>query len=57
MPKVENVIYNKFENLYTTLLCSLEDDKVIQNGILFKWNNASGNIEDNSVKKIISGVF
>ncbi|MFV8515918.1 leucine-rich repeat protein [Mycoplasma sp. Z244B] len=57
LPKVENVIYNKFENLYTTLLRSLEDDKVIQNGILFKWNNASGNIEDNSVKKIISGVF
>ncbi|MFV8473022.1 leucine-rich repeat protein, partial [Mycoplasma sp. SH20] len=56
LPKIENIINNEFTR-GNMLSSNLEDEKVIQNGILFKWNNASGEIEDNSVKKIIPGVF
>ncbi|MFV8474497.1 leucine-rich repeat protein [Mycoplasma sp. Z631] len=61
LPKIENVVNNvdgdEISGEFKTLNGYLEDEKVIQNGILFKWNHASGDIEDSSVRKIIFFAF
>ncbi|MFV8417906.1 leucine-rich repeat protein [Mycoplasma sp. VS299A] len=57
LPKIENVIGDPHYETSRSLNNFLEDDKVIQNGILFKWRNASGDIEDKSVRKIIRNAF
>ncbi|MFV8474331.1 leucine-rich repeat protein, partial [Mycoplasma sp. Z407A] len=57
LPKIKNVIYNELNSPFTMLNEFLEDDKVIQNGILFKWDSASGDIVDDSITSIAGGVF
>ncbi|MFV8469296.1 leucine-rich repeat protein, partial [Mycoplasma sp. MV126] len=57
LPKIENVINNIIDGPYSSLNDELDGDKVIQNGILFKWNNTTGNIEDKSIRKIIAYAF
>ncbi|MFV8473436.1 leucine-rich repeat protein [Mycoplasma sp. 4F] len=56
LPKIENVINNK-DGGSEWLNHSLEEDKVVQNGILFQWNNAYGDIEDKTIRKIVAKAF
>ncbi|MFV8476819.1 leucine-rich repeat protein, partial [Mycoplasma sp. BRA290] len=58
LPKIENIFYyHDIKQPFTALNEFLEDDKVIQNGILFKWANASGDIVDDSITSIANGAF
>ncbi|MFV8468416.1 leucine-rich repeat protein, partial [Mycoplasma sp. VS292A] len=50
-PKLKEVGYDAFYN--TPKLTS----KVVGDGILFKWSNASGDIFDDSITSIGAGVF
>ncbi|MFV8474447.1 leucine-rich repeat protein [Mycoplasma sp. Z631] len=57
LPKIEKVV-NK--NIFTgspmfwnRLSRNLEDNKVVQNGILFKWNNPIGEMKDSTITQIV----
>ncbi|MFV8478393.1 leucine-rich repeat domain-containing protein [Mycoplasma sp. B6400] len=57
LPKIEKVV-NK--NIFTgshmfdnRLSRNLEDNKVVQNGILFKWNNPIGVMKDSTITQIV----
>ncbi|MFV8474445.1 leucine-rich repeat domain-containing protein [Mycoplasma sp. Z631] len=59
LPKLEKVTYVEEPGIMSpgALIWGLQDDKVVQNGILFKWENASGDIYDESITQIMPGAF
>ncbi|MFV8418583.1 leucine-rich repeat protein [Mycoplasma sp. Sp33II] len=59
LPKLEKVVYSEDYTLSSPALWtrSLEGDKVIINGIVFKWNNAKGDINDETITQILPYAF
>ncbi|MFV8472076.1 leucine-rich repeat protein [Mycoplasma sp. 1458C] len=61
LPKIENVIFSNMSNnqkeFNNRITRYLSDDKVVQNGILFKWYDPIGNIDDSSITQIIPYAF
>ncbi|MFV8472024.1 leucine-rich repeat protein [Mycoplasma sp. 1458C] len=66
---IKSIEFPKLENVITTLpnetsdiglfnlIKELEGDKIVQNGILLKWNNAYGDISDDTITTIIRNAF
>ncbi|MFV8400885.1 leucine-rich repeat protein [Mycoplasma sp. 2634B] len=59
LPKLEKMLYDNEYNLDSTGLWTnrLSGDKVVINGILFKWKNPSGDINDESITQILPHAF
>ncbi|MFV8481695.1 leucine-rich repeat protein [Mycoplasma sp. SK341A] len=60
MPKLQNTyghIFRLFNTQRDWLFKNLVDDKVVLNGMLVKWDNASGNLEDNTITQIAQYAF
>ncbi|MFV8459181.1 leucine-rich repeat protein [Mycoplasma sp. CR] len=59
LPKLEKVVYNEDYTIQSPALWtrSLEGDKVIINGIVFKWNNPKGDINDETIVQILPYAF
>ncbi|MFV8471408.1 leucine-rich repeat protein [Mycoplasma sp. B6188] len=60
-PKLENVVTtlpNPLpDSLTNNLLSTLTGYKIVQNGVLIRWNDAFGDISDSTVTSIIRGAF
>ncbi|MFV8477323.1 leucine-rich repeat protein [Mycoplasma sp. Z355B] len=57
LPKIEKVvnknIFTGSDMFWNRLSRNLEDNKVVQNGILFKWNNPVGEMKDSTITQIV----
>ncbi|MFV8400882.1 leucine-rich repeat protein [Mycoplasma sp. 005V] len=60
MPKLESTtdhVFRLWNPERDWLFKNLQDDKVVQNGVLIKWDNAIGNLVDNNITKILQYAF
>ncbi|MFV8479355.1 leucine-rich repeat protein, partial [Mycoplasma sp. VS428] len=54
LPKIEKVVNKNGSSMFRNRLSrNLEDNKVVQNGILFKWNNPIGEMKDSTITQIV----